>query len=167
VWYVHTATYPTLRGVGPNIVDAPVILASVTPVSHSGGGHPIVYIPSGGGSGSTGTRVVVVPGITSTEVVPTILPCSAKIYPTKSIKFGAHNDPVQVTLLEKYLNMYEKADLPVDGIYSTKDKAAVILWQQKYSDEILTPWNLAKGTGYIYKTSLNKFKKIFLSQCQK
>ncbi len=68
-------------------------------------------------------------------------------------------------LLQKYLNTYENAQLPVDGIYSAQDVAAVIAWQEKYASDILTPWNLTKGTGYIYITSLQEFKKLFLVEC--
>jgi peptidoglycan hydrolase-like protein with peptidoglycan-binding domain len=92
--------------------------------------------------------------------------CVAETYPTKSIRLGAKNDPAEVILLQKYLNTYENAQLPVDGVYSAADDAAVIAWQEKYASDILTPWNITKGTGYVYKTSLQKFKSLFLAQCQ-
>jgi hypothetical protein len=95
----------------------------------------------------------------------TVISCSAQIYPTQSIKFGAKNNPAQVMLLQKYLNAYEHAQLSVDGVYSAQDVAAVIAWQEKYASDILTPWNITKGTGYIYITSLQKFKTLFLAQC--
>ena len=93
--------------------------------------------------------------------------CSARLYPTKVIKFGAKNDKAQVKLLQQYLNAFESAKLPVTGVYSAQDKAAVIAWQEKYADDILSPINLTKGTGYVYKSSLQKFKSLFLAQCQK
>ncbi len=96
---------------------------------------------------------------------PITASCSQRLYPTKVIKYGSKNDPVQVKLLEKYLNAFEHARVPVDGIYSLKDKNAVIQWQEKYADEILKPWGSKKGTGYVYTTSLNKFKSLFLAQC--
>ena len=38
--------------------------------------------------------------------------------------------------------------------------------EEKYASDILTPWNLTKGTGYVYITSLKKFKALFFGQCQ-
>ena len=92
--------------------------------------------------------------------------CVALTYPTEIIKLGAANNPAQVMLLERYLNTYEHSQLPVDGIYSAQDAAAVIAWQEKYASEVLAPWNITMGTGYVYKTSLDKFKTLFLAQCQ-
>lgn len=97
--------------------------------------------------------------------IPASTICSAGVYPTKVIKFGAANDPAQVRLLQQYLNIFEHTTLAVDGIYSEEDRAAVIVWQEKYAADILAPWGLTKGTGYIFKTSLQKFKSVFLSQC--
>ncbi|MDD4989504.1 MAG: peptidoglycan-binding protein, partial [Candidatus Pacebacteria bacterium] len=93
------------------------------------------------------------------------LSCAENAYPTKPIKFGGKNDPEQVKLLEKYLNTYENAKLPVSGIYSKQDELAVILWQEKYASEILTPWGETKGTGYVFTTSLNKFRTLFMAKC--
>jgi hypothetical protein len=93
-------------------------------------------------------------------------PCTAALYPTKPIRLGAKNDPAQVTLLEEYLNTYEHAGLPVTGIYSPQDEAAVVAWQEKYPATILTPWHITKGTGYVYTTSLQEFRNLFLAQCQ-
>ena len=112
---------------------------------------------------NTSTVPVVINNIVGTSTVY----CNENIYPTEIIKLGSKNDPEQVKLLQEYLNTYENAQLPVTGIYSEKDRDAVIAWQEKHASDILTPWHLNKGTGYVYKTSLQKFKNIFLSQCVK
>jgi hypothetical protein len=72
-----------------------------------------------------------------------------------------------VKLLEAFLNKYENANLPVDGIYSREDFDAVIKWQEKHADDVLKPWGLKKGTGYVFKTSLAKIKEIEESACDK
>jgi peptidoglycan hydrolase-like protein with peptidoglycan-binding domain len=92
--------------------------------------------------------------------------CTAALYPTKPIKLGAQNDPAQVKFLEEYLNTYDNANLPVTGVYSAQDEAAVIAWQEKYASVILTPWHLTKGTGYVYTTSLTEFKNLFNAECE-
>jgi peptidoglycan hydrolase-like protein with peptidoglycan-binding domain len=123
-------------------------------------------------SGSSGGRLRV--PVTTTTIINTSLKdngatttvCSAQIYPTQPIRLGAQNDPTQVTLLQRYLNTFEKSNLPVTGIYSEKDKQAVIAWQQKYASDILTPWGITNATGYVHTTSLQKFKSLFLAQCK-
>lgn len=90
--------------------------------------------------------------------------CTA-VYPTEFIKLWRKNNPEQVKLLEQFLNTYENANLPVDGIYSRADFHAVIKWQEKYADDILKPWWISKGTGYVYTKSLAKIKEIVLKDC--
>lgn len=106
--------------------------------------------------------------VAQTPVVPTSVTgnaCTLKLYPTKAIRLGAQNDTAQVKLLQEYLVTYEGESLPVTGVYSAADEAAVIRWQEKYRADILTPQGLAKGTGYVYTLSLAKFKKLFDAQC--
>ncbi len=95
-----------------------------------------------------------------------ILSCSLPLlYPTKTITVGGQNDLAQVKLLERYLNTYENASIPVDGIYSQEDAGIVIKWQEKYANEILKPVGLVKGTGNIAQPSLDKIKKVHEKQC--
>ncbi len=93
--------------------------------------------------------------------------CIADPYLKNPIKFGKQNNPGDVKLLEQFLNKYENTNLPVDGVYSREDFNAVIKWQEKYAENILKPWGLKKGTGYVFKTSLAKIKEIEESACDK
>ncbi len=106
------------------------------------------------------------PSIDSVAPVVVAIPCTANMYPTESIRVGVKNSPAQVKLLQQYLNTFEHNNLPVDGVYDKDDETAVIAWQEKYASEILAPWGLSHGTGYIYKTSLQKLKSLFLAQCR-
>jgi peptidoglycan hydrolase-like protein with peptidoglycan-binding domain len=101
----------------------------------------------------------------TTPAAPDPRSCSVALYPTKSIKLGAANDPEQVRLLEQFLNVFEGANVPVDGIYSVADEAVVRAWQEKYRSEILTPWGTTKGTGYVFITSLRKIKSVQENNC--
>ncbi len=148
--------------VTPDVTPSPTPEVTPTPTSTP---TPIPS-PSRGSTGG-GSRI----SPSSNSVIPNSpnvvspLSCTQNTYPTKAIKFGAQNNPEQVKLLEQYLNSYEGTDLPVDGFYSVQDKEAVVAWQEKYGSEILKPWGETKGTGYIFTTSLNKFKTLFIAQC--
>lgn len=166
----------TTRGVE---VAIPTSAPSPTPIGGRTGGGSVQWSPNSNvlnlsaisiNNTNTANNIASIT-FTSTRVVkensknPKINFCSENIYPTESIKFGAKNNSEQVKLLEKYLNTFENAGLLIDGVYSEKDRTAVISWQEKYSADILAPWGQTKGTGYIYRTSLNKFKSLFLAQC--
>lgn len=93
------------------------------------------------------------------------LSCKVPLYLTKAVRYGDANNPDDVRLLENFLNAYEYKNLPVDGLYSATDRDAVIKWQEKYPVDILKPWGLKHGTGYVYLTSLKKIKEIHEAEC--
>lgn len=92
--------------------------------------------------------------------------CEVHEYVKNPIKLYRKNNSEDVKLLEQFLNKYEDANLPVDGYYSREDFKAVVKWQEKHANDILTPWGLKRGTGYIYKTSLAKIKEIEEGVCK-
>ena len=109
-------------------------------------------------------------GTSSAVTTPAALPaneldCSAVLNLKQSIRYGAKNNPANVKLLQKYLNTYEGTNLAIDGVYSKADRDAVIKWQEKYAAEILKPWGLKKGTGYVFTTSLKKMNQIHEMAC--
>ncbi|MGB3988163.1 MAG: peptidoglycan-binding domain-containing protein, partial [Minisyncoccales bacterium] len=85
-------------------------------------------------------------------------------YPTQPIRLGADNDPDQVKLLQEFLNLFENAGLEVTGIFTKEDEAALIRWQEKYASDVLSPWGLTQGTGFLYTTSLSKMRELFLER---
>lgn len=141
--------------------SVPVVLPSPS-VSESRGSIILPYVPASIVAPRIQTQNTVVN--TPANVAPS---CSLSIYPTKPIRIGKQNDPVQVKLLEQFLNQFENANLPVDGVYSLTDESAVKVWQEKYANEILKPWGEIQGTGYVFITSLTKIKSIFDGQCSK
>jgi hypothetical protein len=42
-----------------------------------------------------------------------------------------------------------------------------VKWQEKYADDILKPWGISKGTGYVYTKSLSKIREIIENTCSK
>lgn len=91
--------------------------------------------------------------------------CSSEVYVSNPVRFGAANNPRDVRLLEEFLNTYENAGLEVNGVYDQADFDAVVAWQEKYASDILAPWGLTQGTGYVYTTSLAKIKVIHEANC--
>ncbi len=126
---------------------------------------------NGGGGGGGGNHHRSSSGGSSNDTVgvvlgaSTSLSCEVSPYLTKPIKFGANNNPADVRLLEMYLNTYEGANIPVDGMYSQDDFNRVVVWQEKYANEVLKPWGITKGTGYVFMTSLQKIKQIHKAAC--
>lgn len=131
-----------------------------------GTGTKTVYIKlrsAEGGTSVSSDTIMLVEGSVATP--PPVLACEAVVYLNRPVKFGASNNADDVKLLEKFLNTYENANLPINGVYEERDVQAVIRWQEKHASEILTPWGITSGTGYVYTTSLAKIKNIHESAC--
>ena len=82
-------------------------------------------------------------------------------YLLEYIKLNADNNSVEVEKLERFLNEFEGENLPVNGIYEQADFNAVSEFQEKYSEEILSPWNYGKATGYVYITTKKKINELY------
>jgi hypothetical protein len=93
------------------------------------------------------------------------LQCTTTLVLSTPVRLGATNNPNDVKLLKQFLNTYENANLVVNGIYEQADFNAVVLWQEKHAADILTPWGLTRGTGYVFTTSLAKIKSIHEANC--
>lgn len=94
--------------------------------------------------------------------------CStATLYvPKTPIKLGrTTNNSFDVRKLQQFLNAFEGFHLVVDGVYKQADFKAVIVFQERHKKEILLPWNLTKGTGYISVTSLGYLNSLVLKEC--
>ncbi len=82
------------------------------------------------------------------------------IYLLQYIKYGADNDPAEVTKLQLFLNDFMAANLTVNGIYDEATLNAVNQFQLAYKEQVLRPWVQAGmhddenvPTGYVYKTT--------------
>jgi hypothetical protein len=103
--------------------------------------------------------------LTDTTVSP-FTPCEVTAIPDQAIRYGTNNNPADVRLLEQFLNTFEGFDLVVDGVYSQADRDAVVVWQERHAEDILAPWDLTEGTGYVFRTSLAKMQEIVEAACQ-
>ena len=72
------------------------------------------------------------------------------------------NNVDEVKKLQIFLNKYEGYNqLPSTGYYGAKTRQAVKSFQEKYSAEILSPWDLKQGTGWILQTTLDKINQLY------
>ena len=116
-------------------------------------GQPSSPAVSSGGNSQKIADSRVLPSEVSQE------PKSCSLYLLKYIKFGENNDPREVRKLQRFLNKLGY-NLPITGYYGEKTLSAVIKFQEANAKEILTPWNISKGTGRIYKTTKSKINAM-------
>jgi len=76
---------------------------------------------------------------------------------------------VSVKNLQIFLNQFPDTRLADSGpgspgnetnFFGSLTKSAVIRFQEKYAKEILSPWGLTYGTGYVGKTTLKKLNEM-------
>ncbi|MEK7569728.1 MAG: hypothetical protein AAB500_02475 [Patescibacteria group bacterium] len=94
------------------------------------------------------------------EVEGEVLGESCGLYLDKFMRRGENNDIEQVKKLQVFLNKEMGADLPVTGFYGELTLELVKDFQEKYAEEILSPWNLEKPTGIVYQTTLRWINKL-------
>jgi peptidoglycan hydrolase-like protein with peptidoglycan-binding domain len=99
--------------------------------------------------------------------VPNAIMCTEELKIAKPVRYGFQyiNNPVDVRIVERFLNTFEAANLPINGIYEKADYDAVIRWQEKYSDNVLKPWGITAGTGYVFTTSIEQMKRQQVALC--
>jgi len=96
---------------------------------------------------------------TSEEIMLKLIEYKAEL--TKDLKIGDRETEVEIlqTWLAKDPKIYPEA--LVTGFFGTLTQAAVIRFQQKYSDEILKPWGLVEGTGIADKSTRKKLNEVY------
>jgi len=83
-------------------------------------------------------------------------------YLTGYFRSSADNDRNEVKKLQVFLNKFEgNSELPSTGYYGIMTYQAVKRFQEKYSADILSPWDLKQGTGWILQTTLDKINKLY------
>ncbi len=83
----------------------------------------------------------------------------------ENLSYGLLNDE-RVRCLQEFLKSEGKAIYPeglVTGNFFKLTKAAVIHFQEKYQEEILAPWGLEKGTGFVGSLTRKKINQLLNS----
>lgn len=80
---------------------------------------------------------------------------------TKDLRYGM-TDP-EVSILQQGLardpQVYPEG--LVTGYFGTLTRAAVVRFQEKYASEVLAPWGLTSGTGFVGSTTRAKFNALY------
>jgi hypothetical protein len=115
---------------------------------------PPVNPPSGGGGGGS---------ISSHrhQVVGEILGATSCSYLIDYLKIDWQNDPVEVLKLQSFLNVFEKENLSLTGVFNQETFEAVQRFQTKYSGDILEPWGDKVTTGFVYILTKKKVNEIY------
>lgn len=83
---------------------------------------------------------------------------------TRYLKRGSSNDKANMTRLQDFLRDDEKLLNAVsNGVFGPSTYAAVVKFQQKYGYDVLKPWSLTKGSGWVYMTTTKKINDLYCS----
>lgn len=164
-----------ITGTGGYTISSSGFATGATPADSGGGSSG-----GGGGGGSakkcptgtTGKYPNCAANIATTTpiifpTIPNALSCSDTLNLANPIRYGAQyiNNPADVRLVERFLNTYEGTSLAINGVYEYGDYLAVVKWQEKYSDNVLKPWGITAGTGYVWKTSREQMLRQLKAAC--
>lgn len=84
------------------------------------------------------------------------------------LKQGRANNTIEVRKLQKFLMMYEGFPLLREtGIFDADTFTAVVAFQEKYTADILGPWQAPRSTGYVYKTTKKKVNDLYCGYVRK
>jgi len=78
-----------------------------------------------------------------------------------NLRIGDRND--DVAMLQEFLSTYEEGIYPegvVSGFFDDSTKAAVIRFQENNLIEVLTPWEINQGTGFVGITTRAKLNEL-------
>jgi len=81
----------------------------------------------------------------------------------KNLEYGQTSDEIkylQIILKQEVGPPTYPENVPATGWFGPITKNSVIEFQEKYASDILAPWNLTKGTGYIGRTTLAKLNEL-------
>jgi peptidoglycan hydrolase-like protein with peptidoglycan-binding domain len=88
---------------------------------------------------------------TTTECTP---------YLTSFLKQDQTNNISDVRRLQAFLGKHNSLSLPITGYFDNGTAVAVKKFQEKYKEDVLTPWGLNEPTGHVYYTTQKTINEI-------
>ncbi len=95
-----------------------------------------------------------------TPILPVLINASGCSYLTTFMGINSENDSAEVTKLQTFLKNVEKLDVDINGTFDQKTLDAVKAFQEKYVDEVMTPWGVNTPTGQVFYTTQKKVNEI-------
>ncbi len=77
------------------------------------------------------------------------------------LKEGWNNNPVEVKKLQVFLRDLEGFDVNITGVYDAQTIKALNAFQNRYKDDVLTPWGHTAPTSFTYITTKKKVNEIY------
>jgi hypothetical protein len=119
------------------------------------------------GYGGGGTRVkkqveaapLVLGAATSTVATSTVAFNCEGMYINSYMRMGQENNAGDVLKLQIFLNAMG-ITAPTSSVFDIATDAAVRSFQTKYMADVLAPWGLTNGTGYVFKTTRAKINNM-------
>ncbi len=98
------------------------------------------------------------------EVLGEVLPCGEWL--SKYIRYGWNNDPFEVLKLQYFLRTFEGFEVGLTGVYDEPTLQAVMIFQRRYSDDVLNPWGLSvdQPTGFVFITTKLAINNIYCNR---
>ncbi len=81
----------------------------------------------------------------------------------KNLEYGQTSDEIkylQIILKQEVGPPTYPENVSATGWFGSVTKSSVIEFQEKYASEILAPWNLTEGTGFVGRTTLAKLNEL-------
>jgi hypothetical protein len=149
----YTVTYSVTDsgGLSASAIRSVVVSSTTPPV------NPPVNPPSGGGGGGGGSRS----SHRHPIVIGEVLGATSCYYLRDFLKIDWQNDKIEVLKLQSFLNVFEKENLSLTGVFDQSTFEAVQRFQNKYPEDILKPWGDKVTTGFVYILTKKKVNEIY------
>jgi len=87
-------------------------------------------------------------------------------YINNYLKIGQQDDDSkEITKLQLFLKNTEgSSHVQVNGVFDGDTLNAVKKFQEKYKEDILTPWGVSEPTGYVYITTKKKINELYCGE---
>lgn len=83
-----------------------------------------------------------------------------KVIDVKGVKGVSDEVKYLQSILKKEVESAYGTDTPITGYFGPKTKAALVAFQEKYANEVLAPFGLAKGTGNLGTKTIQKLNAL-------
>jgi hypothetical protein len=138
-----------------------VTVSTTTPSDPGSGGSgpitPLALFSSSGGGSSGGGGSFGGPAGTTTPTLSNTLSCP---FLTDYVIPGRANLAADIQKLQLFLNLYDNANLTINGILDANTIAAVDTFQSNHLSDVMGPWGLTTPSGQVYITTLKEINAI-------